>query len=101
MANFVSAMSDRQIAYRHYLAHSWRWKLVRGVRLWLDGRQCRTCHERSDVEVHHASYAPVRMFPGAWLDVWSLTQEIGATICLCDKCHSAIHRNRSIVEFAD
>lgn len=101
MANFVSALSPRQLAYRHYLAHSWRWSIVRGVRHLIDGGRCQTCHATERIQCHHASYKHLQMHPGAWLNVWSVWCEVSDTILLCDPCHDGIHRGRSIVEFSD
>jgi hypothetical protein len=101
MMNYVPAQSARQIAYHDYLAHSWRWRIVRAVRRWLDGGRCRGCGEQHGLQAHHSRYIYTRTHWLAWLHLPSLVQEIGATILVCDECHGALHRGRSIGEFAD
>jgi len=53
--NFVPALSPAQAEYRHYLK-SWRWRLLRRIRLWIDGHRCRMCGASEALQVHHRSY---------------------------------------------
>lgn len=80
-------------AYAAYL-RSFRWRrIIRPVRLWLDGYRCQTCHKRHGLEIHHASYADL----GSW-QIWA---EVADTITLRDSCHDGIHSKQSIREFVD
>lgn len=83
-------MTAEQIEYRNYLK-SWRWQLISKSRRWWDMR-CRACGETKRLQVHHSSYLHRgKSFAKEWLD----------TITLCNECHSRIHSQRSIKEFAD
>lgn len=101
-STFVSPEpSNLELRYHHYLRHSWRWRIIRVIRLWADGYRCQTCHATGNVQAHHASYKNLAMGPVAWLFVWSLILELLDTICLCRECHERLHRGRSILDFAD
>lgn len=81
MATYTTTRRERQAAYREYL-RSTRWRIVRSVRLWLDGRRCRVCNGREHLEVHHRAYT----HRGG-----SLEGELKDTITLCAACHRAAH----------
>jgi 5-methylcytosine-specific restriction endonuclease McrA len=78
----MAQLTARQAEYRQYL-RSFRWQLVRRLRLWLDDGRCRVCNERGRLEVHHRSYD----HRGG-----SLEGELRDTIALCGECHDWAHR---------
>jgi hypothetical protein len=79
--NFVSALSPAQLEYRRYLK-SWRWWILRRLRLWMDGRRCRMCGAAERLQVHHRDYLHRgRSWLGELFDL---------TTC-CASCHSDYH----------
>ena len=77
----MAQLTAAQAEYRNYL-HSFRWRIVRRIRLWLDGNRCRVCNRRGRLEVHHRSYE----HRGG-----SIEGELKDTITLCAECHMAAH----------
>lgn len=73
--------TPQQAAYRDYL-RSPRWRLIRRLRLWLDGGRCRVCNGRGPLQVHHRSYE----HRGG-----SLEAEICDCVTLCAACHHKAH----------
>ncbi len=59
------------------------WQKVRKAVLLRDGRRCRVCHSRQDVEVHHIRF---RSVGGA--------HSTRNTCVLCGPCHYQIHAYR-------
>ncbi len=57
-----------------------------------DGRRCQTCGETKNLQAHHSSY----LNKGG-----SFLGELDDLITVCGECHSRIHANRSIKDFAD
>ena len=88
-------MTAGQIEYRNYL-HSWRWWAISSTRRMWDGNRCRTCGEKRGLNVHHSSYVHRGEF-----GIVGMTMEWLDTITLCSECHSRIHENRSVKDFAD
>jgi hypothetical protein len=78
---FVPPLSPAQIEYQKYLK-SWRWKLLRWLRVRIDGRRCRTCKSFNALQCHHPDYE----HKGG-----SFVAELRDIITLCDKCHGKIH----------
>jgi hypothetical protein len=80
-SNFVPALSPAQLEYRRYLK-SWRWWVLRRVRLWMDGNRCRMCGSAERLQVHHRDY----LHRGkAWLgELFDLTT-------VCNSCHGDFH----------
>lgn len=78
---FVPALSPAQVEYRHYL-RSWRWRMLRRLRLAIDGRRCRMCGSRAALQVHHRDYTNRGK---SWLgELFDLTT-------VCDSCHDDFH----------
>ncbi len=74
-------MTAAQIHYQKYLK-SWRWRILRGIRKWVDGGRCRMCGSTKRLEVHHRSY----LHRGnSWLG-----ELMDLTTC-CKNCHSDYH----------
>lgn len=71
--------------YMWYLAHSWRWRVLRRVAMRLSGGRCRLCGARA-VEVHHRDYAHCGRggVVGAVRELLDLTP-------LCGACHGRYH----------
>ncbi len=59
------------------------WQKVRKAVLLRDGRRCRVCHSRQDVEVHHLRF---RSRGGGHLTA--------NCAVLCQECHYAVHAYR-------
>ncbi len=59
------------------------WQKVRKHVMERDGRRCRVCHSRQDVEVHHIRF---RSRGGA--------HSTSNTACVCNGCHYQIHSYR-------
>jgi len=74
-------MTAAQAEYRHYLTTS-RWRILRFIRIRLDGGRCRVCGTRTRLEVHHRDYA----YRGRswWRELMDLTT-------LCRACHGDYH----------
>lgn len=66
-------------SYDEYML-SEAWRLKRSQRLMIDKRQCRTCTETNNLEVHHRHYNKP-------LGTESIDDDL---ITLCHKCHEAI-----------
>jgi len=81
MTTYTTARTPAQQEYARYL-RSFRWRLIRRLRLWLDGGRCRVCNGRGPLEVHHRSYE----HRGG-----SLEGELRDTITLCSECHGRAH----------
>lgn len=68
-------------SYAEYMqSDCWRYK--RSQRLWIDKKQCRTCHSKQNLEVHHANYDKP-------FGEESIEDDL---ITLCEKCHDAISK---------
>lgn len=74
-------MTPAQAEYRRYL-HSYRWRLLRTLRLWMDGGRCRMCGRCNGLECHHRDYT----YRGRnwWRELMDLTT-------VCRNCHSDYH----------
>ncbi len=59
-------------------------------------QQMQDVQERRGLNVHHSSYVHRGEF-----GIVGMAMEWLDTITLCSECHSRIHENRSIKEFAD
>lgn len=77
----AQTLTAAQVQYQHYL-QSPRWRLIRFLRLHLDGKRYRVCNSRERLEVHHRSYK----HRGG-----SLEGELRDTITLCSVCHDNAH----------
>ena len=93
-------------AYAQYLQFSRRWRIVRAVRLWLDGRRCLFCYaadgevdrqgRKRHIEVHHRDY---RWCNRGWLG--GILREIADTGVYCNVCHRAGHNENELSSFLD
>lgn len=91
--------------YEGYLK-SRRWRIVRRIRLALDGGRCLSCfaangerdrhHRQRWVEVHHRDY---RWCNKGWLG--GLLCEVADTGAYYNVCHRAIHSGNDLLEFLD
>jgi len=84
VTTYTTARTPAQAEYARYL-RSFRWRLIRFLRLRLDGHRCRLCNNRGPLEVHHRSYE----HRGG-----SLEGELKDTITLCAACHGKVHGGR-------
>lgn len=92
--------------YHHYLKHSARWKIVRSIRIALDGGRCVTCFaangerdhkgRRRWLEVHHRDY---RWCNKGW--VGGALREVADTATCCNVCHGAISNANGLLDFLD
>lgn len=81
MTNFVSPLSPAQEEYRRYL-QSWRWRILRRLRIKLDGGRCRMCGTTERLHVHHRDY----LHRGrSWFG------ELFDCTTVCADCHSDYH----------
>lgn len=80
-STFVSPISPEQAAYREYL-RSWRWRILRWLRVRFDGHRCRMCGRRDRLEVHHRDYTHRG---GSWL------REFADLTTVCRDCHGDFH----------
>lgn len=81
-STFVPALSPAQVEYRHYL-NSPRWRILRWLRLRLDGHRCRMCGSSERLEVHHRSYD--------WRGAFWLWELLDLTT-LCRRHHEQYHK---------
>lgn len=103
----IAFVAPKSVAQGHYEAYlqSFRWrKVVRPVRLWIDGYKCRVCECASGpgnpLNVHHtpSAYKFKNNSSGSWTDlVFRLADIIGEiqkTITLCERHHHKIHEGQ-------
>lgn len=74
-------MTPAQAEYRHYLT-TYRWRILRTLRLWIDGGRCRMCGRRSSLECHHRDYT--HRGRNWWRELMDLTT-------VCRACHGDYH----------
>ena len=75
-------VNGRKKAYRSVFLRSPFWKAVRRAVLKRDRRRCQCCSTRTNLDVHHLSYA--RMWEGC----------LGDLLVVCRFCHIEVHRRR-------
>ena len=69
----------KPLYYKEYLKTEW-WKHLRKMALERDKYQCQLCGSAKNIQVHHISYENL-----------GCEEEIDDLVCLCSKCHSAVH----------
>lgn len=71
--------------YAEYIQSN-QWKIIRKMRLKVDGYQCQTCGDNIDLEVHHKYAGPPHFKYAAILG----KEKLEELITLCKICHEAI-----------